>query len=264
MKFIKFIKEHKGISIIIIMIIFILPVVIINTLFKIAAPYEWLIAEWTAGELLNYWGAILGAAATIIAIVLTIRFTIENQKDERKLSIKPCLNTTYKPMFIRTESIVSGGEIVYIMYPLNEKDENENIGASYEPTYSLKKAEEDKVKGTLDSLSFYKKNYIIHYRISNVGAGNAINIKFMIDGKLIIPPFTLIANSNRAFIINLKSQLLNKGNRFIRFTFEYDDVASIGKYEQCECIEFYLDEENSLNTRQAVNDTLSMPKDFGE
>jgi len=78
-------------------------------------------------------------------------------------------------------------------------------------------------------------------------------------------PFSLVANNSKEFIIILKSELLNKlnkRNRFIRFNFEYEDVASIGKYEQHERIELYLEDDESLNTRQAVNDILSMPKDL--
>jgi len=262
MKFIKFISEHKIISALIAIGIFVLPIIIVHVLYKLTTPYTWLIAEWEAGDLLNYCGAVLGAAATIVAIVLTIIFTVENQKSERKLSIMPRLNTTYIPKFIRKDTILKEGQIVYITYPLDEK---ENIGSSHEPPHFLRKAEEDKVKGILESLSFYRENYIIHYTISNIGAGNAINIKFAIDGKQIMQPFSLVANNSKEFIIILKSELLNKlnkRNRFIRFNFEYEDVASIGKYEQHERIELYLEDDESLNTRQTVNDILSMSKDL--
>jgi hypothetical protein len=84
MKFIKFINEHKVIFVLIVIGIFVLPIIIVHILYKFTAPYTWLVAEWEAGDLLNYCGAMLGAAATIIAIILTITFTVENQKIERK------------------------------------------------------------------------------------------------------------------------------------------------------------------------------------
>ncbi|WP_459195751.1 hypothetical protein [Wukongibacter baidiensis] len=259
MKLIKFINNHKIISIIIAIAIFIFPIIIVHALFKLTTHHKWLIAEWGAGDLLSYCGAVLGATATIVAIVLTITFTVENQKHERKLSIRPCLHTTYIPKYIRMDTIVKERQIVYITYPLDEK---EHIGSSHEPPYILEKAEEDKVKGVLESLSFYRENYIIHYTISNVGAGNAINIKFTIDGKQIMKPFTLVANNSKEFIIILRSKLLNNRNRSIWFNFEYEDVASIGKYKQQEYIEFYLEDDGSLNTRQSLSNILSMPTDL--
>jgi hypothetical protein len=225
----------------------------VHILYKFTAPYTWLVAEWEAGDLLNYCGAMLGAAATIIAIILTITFTVENQKIERKLSIKPCLNTIYIPKFTRKDIVFKERQLIYIIYPI---DKEGNIGSLHETPYFLKK-EEDTNKEILESSSFYKENYIIHYIISNIGAGNAINIKFTIDGKQIMQPFSLVANNSKEFIIIFKSELLDKLNRrsrLIYFNFEYEDVASIGKYEQHECIELYLEDDESLNTRQAAND----------
>jgi hypothetical protein len=198
MKLLKYITEHKIISVIIAVVIFILPIIIVHSLFKIATPYKWLVAEWDAGDLLSYCGAVLGAAATIVEIILTIKFTSENQKSERKLSIKPCLHTTYTPRFIRIETIIKEGHAVYVTYTV---DEDENIGSSQEPPHILKKAQEDKVKGILDSLAFYRDYHIIHYTIYNVGAGNAISMKFTIDGKQIMQPFSLIANIVKSLLL---------------------------------------------------------------
>lgn len=259
MRFIKLIGEHKVVTVIMASAIFILPIIIVHVLFKLNTPYNWLAAEWGAGDLLTYCGVMLGAAATIIAIILTINFTVENQKNERKLSIRPCLDTVYVPKFIRIDNIMKEDRLVYITYPIDEKG---NIGSSHEPPYMLTKADEDKIKGILDSLSFYRDNYVIHYTVSNVGAGNAINIKFEIDGKQIMQHFSLIAGNYKEFIIILKPMLLNNRNHFIRLNFEYEDVASIGKYEQHECIEFYLEDDESLNSRQAVNDIISMPNEL--
>ncbi len=259
MRLIKFIREHKIASTLIALLIFLIPIVVVHILFKITTSCKWIVAEWDAGDLLSYCGAVLGAVATIVSIVLTIMFTVENQKFERKLTIKPCLNTNYIPKFIRIDSIVKEGQCIYITYPF---DNEGNIKASHIPPHVLKKAEQHKAEGILDTLAFYRENHIIHYTVSNIGAGNAVNIKFSIDEKLIMQPFAMVANTSKEFIIVLKPKLLNCGNHFIRFKFEYEDVASIGKYEQHERIEFYLDDDKSLNTRQAINDSISMPKDL--
>jgi len=259
MKFLKLINEHRIKFVIISILIFLLPIIIVHVLYKIPAPHKYLLAEWDAGGLLNYLGIVLGASATIIAIILTLTFTVENQKNERKLSIKPFLHTLYVPKFARIDSVVNEGQTVYVTYPLDEK---RNIGTSHKAPYILEKVETDKIKGILDSLSFYKENYIIKYTLSNHGAGNAINIKFAIDGKQIMQPFSLAINSSKDFIIILKSELISNGNELIKFSFEYEDVASIGKYRQSESIEFYTEADKSLNAKQAVTDILTIPQEI--
>ncbi len=205
---------------------------------------------------LEYWKG--SPIATIMAIVLTIMFTVENQKSERKLLIRPCLQTTYIPQFIRIDKVIKEGLIVYISYNING---DENIKSLLQPPYILKKAEEDKNKAALNFESFYRQYHIIHYTVSNVGAGNALNIKFLIDGKPTIPPFSLVANNSKEFIIILSSKLLNNHNRIIQFNFEYEDVASLGKYEQHERINFFREDDELINTSQAIENLLSMPKD---
>jgi len=51
----------------------------INFLFRNHFGVEWFVAEWTAGEALSYVGTILGAGATICAVVLTISYSRERQ-----------------------------------------------------------------------------------------------------------------------------------------------------------------------------------------
>ena len=66
--------------VLVVVFVFIVPL-IINLLFKRSFGVEWLAAEWTAGEALTYYGTILGAVATIWAVVATI-------SDSRKSQIK--------------------------------------------------------------------------------------------------------------------------------------------------------------------------------
>jgi hypothetical protein len=174
LKVIKWIKEHKILTVTIALIMSLLPIVIVHILFKIPAPFEWVVPNWNAGEILGYFGNALGAVTTITAIVITILFTQENQKSERKLSIKPHLQTEYQPIFnLDTAIEQKNNQAVFIEYPF---DENEKIGSTYDPPYILEKynRKKDPESEILNKLESYRSFYIIKFSIRNVGAGKGV------------------------------------------------------------------------------------------
>lgn len=63
----------------IIILILVIPLAI-HTLFKISAPNEFFVANWTAGDVLTFYGAVLAAAGTVFAVWLTIKTSIYNQE----------------------------------------------------------------------------------------------------------------------------------------------------------------------------------------
>lgn len=235
-----------------------LPIIIVHSLFEITAPYNWLVANWKAGEVLGYCGTVLGAATTITAVVLTIIFTQENQKGERKLSIKPRLQTEYQPIFDREKAIKQvTNRAVFVEYPFDEK---EGISNSYDLPYLLKKFEKkNSTDEIINGLDFSRRCYIIQYNVSNVGAGNAVNLFFTIDNNTVMPPFSLTANNTKVFVIILKAELLKDNTRPIHFKFKYEDVASIARYEQNEKIILLADDNGFLNSSQNMNDVISVP-----
>ena len=75
-----------------IVFIFIIPIAI-NWAYKTPASLPIFSMDWEAKDVLSFYGSLLGAAATIIALKETISFTRESQKEARKLSIRPYLET---------------------------------------------------------------------------------------------------------------------------------------------------------------------------
>lgn len=260
-KLIKWVKEHKIWAGIIAIGLFLLPILIVHSLFKLTAPCNWLVANWSAGEVLDYCGNVLGATATITAIILTIIFTQENQKGERRLSIKPHLQTEYQPIFNRDKAMEQVAKsAIFVMYP---HDEGESIGSSYQPPYFLKESEKkEPEREILNTLNLNRTYYIILYTISNVGAGNALNLSFTINDRHIVPPFSLTVSDTKVFVILLKAELLKDKTRSLRFKYEYQDVASIAHYEQHETIVLLEEDNGSLNSRQQMNDVISQPKEI--
>lgn len=260
-KRINWIIEHKIWAGMIGFGLFLLPILMVHTLFKISAPCKWLVPNWTAGDVLLYCGAVLGASATILAIILTIIFTQKNQKDERRLSIKPHLQTEHQPIF-NTDKAISqvSNKAVFVIFPHNE---SESIGSTYEPPYILRKPEETaKEREIISVLDFSRRYYIIQYTLSNVGAGSALNMSFTIDDKVVIPPFSLRVNDAKVFVIILKAELLKETTRSLRFKYEYQDVASIAQYEQHETIVLFKEGNGSLNSRQLTKDVISQPREI--
>lgn len=67
---------------------------IIHILFKIKAVCSGLQATWESGDVLAYFGSIIGAIATIAAVTYTIRDAEATRAIERSNSIKPLLAAT--------------------------------------------------------------------------------------------------------------------------------------------------------------------------
>ena len=64
----EWLKAHKKLIMVIsVLIIFGVPL-IIHILFKIEAPNSFFVAEWSAGELLSYYGSILAFIGTVFPI----------------------------------------------------------------------------------------------------------------------------------------------------------------------------------------------------
>jgi len=203
-------------------------------------------------------------SSNIIAIILTIIFTQENQKRERKLSIKPHLQTEYHPIFNteKAKKLVSD-RAIFIMYSHDENDESEIISSTYEPPYLLQKSKtEDPQKNIIRELAYWRKYYITKYSVSNVGAGNALNLSFTINNKPVISPFSLTVNGTKVFVIIFKAELLKEKERPLYFKFEYQDVASIAKYNQHETIILFASDNGSLNSKQDMNNIISQPEEM--
>lgn len=78
-------KKHKKlIAFIIFLIIFGIPF-IIHVLFKLHSNIDFFVAEWTAGELLSYYGSILAFLGTVIlgALSLYQNQIIKQESDKR-------------------------------------------------------------------------------------------------------------------------------------------------------------------------------------
>lgn len=258
MKLIEWIEKHKVYTVLIAIGLFFLPIIITHILFKIKTPNNWLVADWSSDAILDYCGSLFGAIATVVAIIFTIRFTQNNQKNERKLSIKPFLQT--ENFDCTKEKALEEKAAIYITYPFNENGE---IGSSREPQYVITKPKkQDLTSATAEQLDFSRKYYLIQYNVKNVGGGNAVKLLFTIDNKPAMPLFSIAVNEIKIFIILFRAELLKDKECSISFRFEFEDVASLAAYEQHEQILLYTDiDDGFLTSSQKMTDIITMPRD---
>lgn len=64
---------------------------IVHLLYSFDAPLTWLETAWGAGDLLGYWGSIIGAGATIFVLLATIDYEKKADEDRAKRSVRPVI-----------------------------------------------------------------------------------------------------------------------------------------------------------------------------
>jgi|GEM_PF-1848525 len=231
-----------------IVIITIYPI-FIHIIFKLHTSCKFIIAEWSSGDMLNYGASIIQVIATIYAIKLTIDFTIQNQKDERKLNtdsqkedrrlaIKPYLSSEHESVY---KLLKIEDNRLFIIINNQYKESNDINSYTYQVTvYKSNNILND----VFNDLEFRKNYYIIEYVISNYGAGNALELKFTIVinniEKIIHPILVLPKDHKRSFVFVFTNSILpdNANEILIQFKLEYNDIESLGKYYQYEKFEF--------------------------
>lgn len=255
-----------------VLLLFVVPVVI-NWMYTVPAPFSWLEMHWDAADVLGFYGSILGAAATIFVLLRTIQFTIENQREERKLSIKPRLESKWGPYFEELTDL-KNGEYVFIEFGPNGITSSEQIPHSIANIISLKERTENIAPDKRDDNywidnatlgyaqeGFSNKNCLVIYEIINFGAANAINVEFRINNDLVLPRFCISTTKSKKLILIVHETRLLDGYLPIKVSLRYTDIGSIGQYEQIES--FHISKaEVGFNTMQDFADMLSVPQEL--
>ena len=121
----EWIKKHKLIVIISsIILIFGVPL-IIHVLFKIHAGIPFLEAEWSAGEMLGYYGSILSFIGTVVlgALALYQNRLIKEEADKRALILEQREHERSMPRFT-VESMGSQGSCSHLRFAISNISDN--------------------------------------------------------------------------------------------------------------------------------------------
>lgn len=133
-KILEFIRKHSKITVILIILCSLLPLIIVHILFKWNSGIAFLVAEWSAGELLGYIGTLLSFWGTIILSWLALqapnkanelsRRVIELEQDHYRLEMRPfVLVSNWKAYEVDSRELVNDPKKKFIQIgsPKGEK-----------------------------------------------------------------------------------------------------------------------------------------------
>lgn len=259
-------------TIALIFFIFVIPIAI-NWMYKTPAKLPIFAMSWEAKDVLSYYGSILGAVATIIALTATIKFTRENQKEERKLSIRPYLQTS-KFNYTSFEGIPTTKDVIYmdikpniVNYQGGVPDDISGIidlknKRVFDKTYNLDGIDNGMYISNVNN--YFSSRYLLCYEIKNCGAGNAINVSLNINSRCFVPSFCVTTTESAKIMFILNKELLESSGEYtLKIAFVYNDIASLGKYYQTETIIFSnKNKYGELKTIQRADGLLTPPMEI--
>lgn len=237
-----FFKNHRILFIVVtivlsVFLVFVVPI-IINWLYEIPAILPFLEMNWKADVMLAYYGTLLGAFATIVAVVITILFTVENQKSERKLSIKPYLTSKINPFQKLLENTyhndctyfkISRGLIEYDSEMPKQLEQDLKDYDSYQKVNAKASLVNNIAKNT-PSFPYLKSKAVVLYSIENYGANTAIDLSVSIND-LASHEFCLKVGESKHCCLIFDKHYFDK---YIFVQLLYTDINSMAKYKQTE------------------------------
>lgn len=239
---------------------FVLIPLLVHIAYRTPALTDYFVSIWLCGDILTYYGSIIGVLSTIIIFSLTIQYNRESDYENRKNSVRPYLSSEHHPLYKLIE-VTEDKDLVFITVSNNissSKDIPYGYKSAYthNPTYKPNKNIEKRA-------NFIKTHHVLSYTLSNVGAGNAVNVDIKINNKLFMPSFAISTNKDITLIFVLLDKILEGNRKTIELRFEYEDILSTGLYYQTEKIEFFRDEkDDSLSTSQNIEWLLSKPQEM--
>ncbi|MBD5548106.1 MAG: hypothetical protein HDQ97_12015 [Lachnospiraceae bacterium] len=90
--FFSWVSNHKKIAILICGLLIVGVPIIIHFLFSINASNDFFVAKWSAGDMLQYYVAILGLFPTTLLSIAALRFTMYAKEDDDKKKGKVCIS----------------------------------------------------------------------------------------------------------------------------------------------------------------------------
>lgn len=200
-------------------------------------------SEISADGLLSYIGALLGAAATICAVRITIFNERNRQEEDRIISAKPWL-ASETLMLCSNEDIQEEENGMTTFVALN----GNLFGSSKAAPWEVK-------KGTHE---INKTDCIIKYEIMNAGGNTASRLQLTLDGYPLFPDFALAKDHVKKIVFVLPLREGEKQSRYV-LKFKYGDIVSPTTYLQIETLNIVQD-EYGVTFSQSMDDLLTAPK----
>ena len=203
--------------------------------------------DW-AGFWGGYLGAIMGSAATIGGVYLTISDDREKRikeeknrflevQERRRLDIIPYLNTMY-----------------YIPKHIDETEKTNMYFVDYSgEELGIRNHLTEKYRREIEKPS--NNLYVLNYQIKNIGSGSAGGLYIKINEDTVVENVALAQNEIMTLCFLFK--VINLKEKSVRIELMFDDVADIGHYSQEEIWKFETDEQEICLVREKI---LSKPQ----
>ena len=271
-------EKHKGeicVCVILFVIFVLIMPIVINWIYEQPALLPLLAMSWEAKDMLGFYGsllsAVIGAVAAIYVLQKTIQFTVDSQREERKLAVRPYLETR-KYQYTDLSKISSGENTVFltiskalITYQAEVPDDIIDKQKQIEH-YRRSNAKKSIDIGIEDhiGLDYLARNYIFQIDLVNCGAGNAINVEFTMNQRPLLQTFCVTTQMPKRFICILNEDLISDGKCELEFSLKYGDISSYAKYMQTEKVLFCRGYDKKLTTSQRRCDLLTPPVEVVE
>lgn len=215
-------------------------------------------------NLMSFYGTVLGslfgAAATIGAVLLTIDHNKKQLEDERTLSVMPYFDAHLIPLNKSEVPIKRlSSYLQYSFLEINIKTDYNELTNSSEESVEIEEHSclpKEYMTSDFDPNFPIKNFFPIEYSISNIGAGNALEIKMSINRSTVGLPFVLPVNKEQqlTLLFTLYGNEKPPKPKTVEIIFEYVDIYHKHKYQQVyffELIPFfdgwYCSESNTIS-----------------
>lgn len=145
------------------------------------------ILDLSADGILGFLGEIIGAVATIIAVISTIKYEKEKEVRERVVLNKPWITTDYEFISDNAQLSQLTNKVLYVY----------KFGSEFCSSSTIPMKLEDK------NYKFNSTECVICYTFWNSGGNTATNLNIEINGKKILPPFCLPLGKEQKWVIIL-------------------------------------------------------------
>lgn len=214
---------------------------IVNAIIRKCADASY--CELSLDGYLGYIGALIGAAATIIAVKITIAHERKQHEQERFLFARPWL--TSESILLNSNDEIkqeADGQTTFVFR------DSKGFVCSKKVPYLIEKEKHE----------INKKDCVVKYTIANAGGNTATKFKLTIDGAQLFPDFAIAKGSKRKIVFVLPLRESEKTSKYV-LKFIYGDLVSNAIYSQTEALNVVQD-EYGVTLTQSMDDLLSSPK----
>ena len=242
----KFSKNKKRIIIgcIFALLVLIIIPLIIHTLFSLPALNDYLEAKWTAGDFLQFYGAIISAVIAIIGIAITIWYTQKNYHDDMLKKVLPyiCVEIAKEDTVKKISS--DGDRYMSEVFFIVEQEEiiiKNRIDNIIEEYLRKCKMHDEKIPGGVAVVA--PKNALLPLIIENTGNGTAVGLQMNMQSDTNESKYTIPINLKPSEKIHLNVIIADfKERKQDRYSliYSYSDIYKT-RYQQTQTITRELD-----------------------